>query len=411
MMTAVTLISPATAHGQTSVRPSIAVSERYDSNVFFGVVGPGVSKEDWVSNITPQLTLAHKGREVDWSVNGGITSELYVNNPGLNYVGVNGGGSVEFDRWLQKYVSGAKLRITEGVLYTPQMPNFLAPVDPDGPPSAQGEVVRGIQLARANSVTTTTTVTGSAPLTSHTTWNASYSYSALRFGRQYAALGSGSAGSSFFNTSYHSVTTSVTEAITARDLVGVGYQYTYSQFSGGDVGAGADYGLHNGFATYTRLMTPYLTTFASAGLLVLPAQFEGGATTLNYTLSGGFMYRVEGTNYSLTYSRGIYPAIGVGAVPSVSQTIIASASRPFTASLSGSLSLNYGFAESKPSGVFDYTAKGATAALNYIIETNAARTITASASYSYQDYEQTFGGVGFQFDRSMAMLSIRGAWN
>src|SRR2546425_4309430 len=78
-----TLTDPSIAHGETKLVPSLAVSERYDSNVFFV---PGGSREDYVTNISPQVTVDHKGRLIDGTFRGGATAEVYVKNPGLNYI-------------------------------------------------------------------------------------------------------------------------------------------------------------------------------------------------------------------------------------------------------------------------------------------------------------------------------------
>src|SRR5213594_4431348 len=66
--------------------PSLSVSERYDSNVFFV---PGQNREDFVTTISPQVTVEEKARLLSGSLRAGATAETYVNNPGLNYVGVN----------------------------------------------------------------------------------------------------------------------------------------------------------------------------------------------------------------------------------------------------------------------------------------------------------------------------------
>src|SRR5467141_1579093 len=86
MIWAMTLTAPRSAHGETKLVPSLAVSERYDSNVFFV---SGRNLEDYVTNVSPQMTVDHKGRLIDGTVRGGGTAEVYVKNPGLNYVAAN----------------------------------------------------------------------------------------------------------------------------------------------------------------------------------------------------------------------------------------------------------------------------------------------------------------------------------
>src|SRR5437660_11438163 len=83
-----TLTTPRIAHGDTRLVPSIAVSERYDSNVFFV---PGGNREDYVTNISPQAKADHKGRLLEGTVQGGGTGEVYVTTHVLNYTAAHGG--------------------------------------------------------------------------------------------------------------------------------------------------------------------------------------------------------------------------------------------------------------------------------------------------------------------------------
>src|SRR2546428_6097298 len=150
-----TRTAPRIAHGETKLVPSLAVSERYDSNVFFV---PGGHLEDYVTNISPQVKVDHKGRLIDGTVQGGATAEAYVKNPGLNYIAMNGGVTLNLDNAVAQLVRGAGLKVSDTFYFTPQPPAFVAP-------GTGGQVseafVRGIQAARANSFTNAGSVIGS----------------------------------------------------------------------------------------------------------------------------------------------------------------------------------------------------------------------------------------------------------
>src|SRR3989442_13666024 len=142
-----TLTDPRIAHGETKLVPSLAVSERYDSNVVFVA---GRNLEDYVTNISPQVKVVHKGRMIDGTVQGGATGEVYVKNPGLNYIALNGGVNLNLDNAVAQLVRGAGLKVLDTFYYTPQAPAFVAP----GSGSQVSEAfVRGIQAGRANSFT------------------------------------------------------------------------------------------------------------------------------------------------------------------------------------------------------------------------------------------------------------------
>ncbi|TKB80873.1 MAG: hypothetical protein E8D45_02360, partial [Nitrospira sp.] len=59
--------------GQTRFSPSIALSQRYDSNVLFGVAGPENIVEDFVTTVSPQVTVTNKNAYFDGVLMGGLT--------------------------------------------------------------------------------------------------------------------------------------------------------------------------------------------------------------------------------------------------------------------------------------------------------------------------------------------------
>ncbi|MGH7183949.1 MAG: hypothetical protein ACREJN_18505, partial [Nitrospiraceae bacterium] len=110
---------------QTNVIPSLSVSERYDSNVYFV---QGGNLEDYVTRVSPQVRVFHKRQLIEGMVGGGATGETYVRNPGLNYIAGNGIVNLNLDRAMGELIRGLGLRIFDTYVYTPQPLAFAAPV-------------------------------------------------------------------------------------------------------------------------------------------------------------------------------------------------------------------------------------------------------------------------------------------
>src|SRR5574341_644401 len=104
--------------------PSVAVSETYDSNV---LLVAGQQKDDYVTRITPQVSAELKGRLMSGSLQAGLTGAFYVNNPDLNYIGVNGSLNLNLDNIVNRVVPRLKIQLSDFVTYSPQPPAFLTP--------------------------------------------------------------------------------------------------------------------------------------------------------------------------------------------------------------------------------------------------------------------------------------------
>ena len=63
---------------QTTIIPSLTVSERYDSNIYFApksTLSPGIQAEDFITMVVPQMTIAHAGSLMRGSLSGGWISD------------------------------------------------------------------------------------------------------------------------------------------------------------------------------------------------------------------------------------------------------------------------------------------------------------------------------------------------
>ena len=210
-----TMLNPGSVHGQavipstpqtrsvtgpqTNVIPSLTLSERYDSNVFFV---PGGNLEDYVTSASPQLRVVHKRQLVEATVGGGATAEVYAKNPGLNYVAANGLVDLNLDGAMSEMVRGMGLRISDTFYYTPQVPSFAAPTGGGGQISES--FVRGIQARRANSFTNGGTVAGSYAMSPLVTLTSTYSNAYRHFGSTIAPP-AGTTQPALINTTFHTV--------------------------------------------------------------------------------------------------------------------------------------------------------------------------------------------------------------
>jgi hypothetical protein len=398
------VISGNEAAGQTRLSPSIGLAHRYDSNVLFGVAGPGSIKDDFVTTVTPQVTVTTRNPYFEGVVLGGLTAETYVNNPGLNYVGFHANLSLGLDRLVQQIDRSLKLSINEAVRFTPQLPAFFAPTDTGNalPP----ELVRGFQAARANSLSITHGATVQYGFTSNVNWSNTYNHSTLRFGSAFAQPGSGG---NFFTTTYQSLTSTLTDQITAQDTIGMNYSYANADYGSGNTGI-SGFETHAGRLTYSRKLNPYWSASFAGGAILLPSQGPGTATTVSHVEDLTLSYKENLTGASLSYSRSILPSFGVGSVPLINETLSATLSQGFGPKWIAALSGYYGTAQSNPRGVLSYTSISGTASLTYIIRRDSAVNLLASASYTRQEFEQSFNNVGFAFDRDLAMFNLTAAW-
>jgi len=382
-----TLTAPRIVHGETRLVPSLAVSERYDSNVFFV---PGGNLEDYVTTISPRVKVEHKGRLIEGTVQGGATGEVYVKNPGLNYIALNGGVTLNLDNAVAQLVRGAGLKVSDTFYFTPQAPAFVAP-------GTGGQVseafVRGIQAGRANSFTNAGSAIGSYALSPTMDLQATYMHQKIHFGTAFVSPTTGR----FFNTTFQTVTAGPQLKVSPLDTATLTYQYQKADFS-----QGGGFHTQGGSMGWTRAFTPILTGNVTGGMTVIEpsnrVQYQGGVS-----VEGKF----QNTDASLSYSRGVYPSFFNSGLPLLSQVVSATVSHRVTALLTVTANGNYAKNESVPAGTLSYESYWVTVGLNYIV----SRILNATLSYTNSEYKQNSLGQSSRFDRNMVMVMLTAEWN
>ena len=86
------------ASAQTTIIPSLTVSERYDSNIFYtpkSLLKPGSKPEDFVTMVVPQMNLGYTGSLIRGNLFGTGLVTKYLNNPDRDFIGYNAGGQLD----------------------------------------------------------------------------------------------------------------------------------------------------------------------------------------------------------------------------------------------------------------------------------------------------------------------------
>jgi hypothetical protein len=380
---------------ETNIIPSITLSERYDSNVFFV---PGVNLEDYVTRVSPQLRVVHKRSLVEATVGGGVTAEAYVKNPGLNYVAANGLVDLNLDGAMNELVRGLGLRISDTFYYTPQPPSFAAPVGGSQVPEA---FVRGIQAQRANSRTNAGTVEATYSISRDLDFLSTYRDQRIQFGNAFAApSGTQNFNTSFIDTTFQTVTSGPVYRISPLDKVSLSHVYQKGTFEFG--GQTTDFSTQGAIAGWTRSLTPTLT-----------AQVQGGFAVLSISndvqpLAGASLaWEGRNTDLTISYTRVIIPSFLFVATPLLSQVVSGTATHHFTQPLSLSFTANYALNESIPDrSLLKFESYSATPSINYKL----SQDMTLSLSYTYSQFFQTFLSQDFRFNRNVVMLSLYAEW-
>jgi len=185
-------------YAQTTIIPSAHVSGYYDTNIWSrpaGFLPTGTRLDDYRTTVGGAVQLLHETRDFDANIKVGGDFNAYVQNTGLNYFNATLNGTIGLDRWVDQYVRGAKLRITENFRYTPQSPGFVTGVRQTI--AQDNTFFTGLQAFRANTFINTTAVTGSYPISRDLALEGGYTFGVRKFG---SILGGQAGGVRFFNT-------------------------------------------------------------------------------------------------------------------------------------------------------------------------------------------------------------------
>ncbi len=399
--------------------PSISLSERYDTNVFFAPKIPGLQREDYVTTLAPTLFIRNVGRLVDATLSVGAIGERYINNPGLSYIGYNASTNIVLDQFVQRFVPGATLRIGDSFLFTPTPPAFLAgdalTTQVVGPENASQVTpadffVRGIQAFRVNTYTNSASVAGSYPVTPTTRFVTAYSNSIIRFGTPFVPSTQQQV---LFGSTTHIVTAGPEMRPSPRDTFTLNYTFMRSEVEGGGAGTFQTHGASLG---WLRVLSPELTAKATGGVMLVQVEGLGaaaGGDALSYVGGASIAWSRRNMNASVNYSAGVYPSFFVGAGPLLSQTVNATGSyRMLDNRLVASAGVNYSRNDGIEAGpvaeTLSFESYGTNAGLVYTL----APTTLISFSHSYQLFKGFFGFAATtqEFSRNVLMISLTKYW-
>jgi hypothetical protein len=442
------------ASAQTLIIPSLSVSETYDSNVFYTPKSQlsGVTPEDFITTILPQVNVAHTNQFITGSLSAGAAIMRYLNNPDLDFTGYNGTGVLNLMGWAKKEVSQriTTLAVTGTYQYLPAVSGFGTV--PYG--SGVGTNFGSTQFGPFNAGLITNRVlthmyglgvTGGYLLTPLTTLTAGYNYSRVSFGDQ-----SGGVNNALFDTTGHQGLATLSTRLTPEDTVGATAMvsiFSQDQSTGGGAGS---FTTPMGTLNWTRTWTEEWTSTLGGGAVVILPQESAtpgqSATTVSPTATASINYRSfsealraagstlgpsEGVastpgpfanlptlvgslspggimspgqyNVSLVYSFNVFPSYVGGAGAIRAHVVGINATGGITSKLSGQVGMNY--AHSGGSGsVGSYDTVGLTAGLRYLIGP-----VQASLIGNYLNFWSSFPNTAFS--KEMVMLTLSTAFN
>ena len=393
--------------------------------------------------VTPQINMAHQGPLVRGGFFVGANVAKYLNNPSLDYTGINAGGQLDLRSAANKVSQRiTSLTVSGTYQFTPSMSGFGATGGGLGTgygSTSVGALNTGLVTNRVSMHSYSLGVAGGYQLTRVTTLTGTYNYTKISFGNQ-----SGGVDNPLFDTTGHEGSTTISTQINARDTVGATATMSHyiQEQSSGSSGQGS-------FTTiaetlnWSRLWTQKLSTsLAGGGILTLPigsaipgqsvkSQFAPTATasmtyssfseglraagsslgpfdrlpSLAGSLNPGGVIAPGAYTATMSYDFSIFPSYAFGSGPMKTHVVGVNASAGITSKLTGQVGMNYSHGTtSLPRSVFD--SLGVTAGARYLIGP-----VLASLTYDWLYFSSTaaespLSQSEYAFSKKMVMLSF-----
>jgi hypothetical protein len=253
---------------QMTIIPSVSVSERYDSNIFYtpkSLLAPGSKPEDFVTMVVPQMNLGYTGSLIRGNLTGTGLVNKYLNNPNRDFTGYNAGGQLDLTNAVHQLSQRITVLTMRGTYRsTPTSSGFGAAgggLNTGFGSPAGGVLNSGIVTNRVPMHIYNLALAGGYQLTGVTTLNANFFFSKISFGEQ-----QGGANNPLFDTTGYRGSTGINTRISPTDTVGataIMSHFVQEQSSGGS-GQGT-YTTIGEMLNWNRRWTEELTTSLSGG--------------------------------------------------------------------------------------------------------------------------------------------------
>lgn len=398
--------------GSFGVVPSMCIAERYDSNVFYRPLTPGLDREDFVTTVNPMLRVNHNGDYASGFLNVGGFSETYVKNPNLNYLGTNNRLSLNLDNSIKRLLPNASLSVDDTFSYTPLPPGFVNPAagtSPGAPGNIQNIYAQGFLGFRTNNLINNAIVSTSYATTASTSINASYSYAIMRFGSSPSTQGL-----TLFNTTTQTGTVGGMARLSGLDTLNIKYAHTQTEFAPLNQSASppSTFFLMDGATIgWSRILTPNLSAELGGGGILISS---GQTTRTTYAANAALIMNSLNNTATLSYSHSAFPSIAsVGAGASGTGGVLIG--DVFSLSAIQKIDRQWQLAESvsyaHTSGgigpsVLTYDSLVAGGEIQYWMTS----IWSTALNYSYTKFSSESGSVKTEIERQFIMFSVRATW-
>lgn len=385
------------------VIPSIQVSERYDTNVFFAPKSrlQGVSPEDFVTTVAPQIRGLYTDHEHLVKVNAvvGAVGSYYVNNTGLSYVGANAGAILDMSDLLSQWRPGAKWTVSDTFFYSPQPPAFLQ----GGQSGEQANpLVAGFQAYRTNTRSNSVNTVFELPLNKTVNLGGSYGNSFIHYGATPIAEAP-----TLISQHAHTYTAGLVMQVSLYDSVRVEFRGNES-----DQGSFGAFSTRGGILGWSHRFTPTMSFNAAGGAQVLSGEFNGVPISSRIVPVGNLsiQWKDPMTFVVLAYWSGITPSFQLKGAALLNHSVMFNMTQKTPIrNLAGLLGADYSVAKeygSDSGNALSWTTVGGTVGLRY----QATQKLFLTVTYSYQNVDNVFGGTHFAYDKHVGQLNLAQAF-
>lgn len=434
------------------VVPSLSITERYDSNVFFAPksqLPEGTQPDDLITTFTPQLNFMQGNTLVKTNLSVGAAVQKFVNNSGLDNVGYFGSGGVDLSQAVNRVLPRmTAFRIFGTYQYTPSASAFGAGGlgggigggggFGTGGVGISGPIDSGLLTQRIRTTMYNAGFSNSYSLSPTTDFQTTYTYSQLSFGGSFTptTTTTGQTTNTVFDTTTHNISAGPSSRISAIDTLTV--KYTFTQTSQAQFG---DFTIHGGTLGWGRswtrewssslnggltLIEPIPDTSVAGGQRRVPAtMFPTGGFSIDYvsgssflrklgsdireatgssgsaSMGGNFLPLLSGMNMpgsiatagsyrvTLRYNLGVYPSFVQSAGPIYTHMISLGSAAGITDKLTAQALFNFARSTFTSDAVgTTFSTYGTTVSLNYLITPS----FTAMLSHQWLQFENQISG-------------------